>query len=235
MELSKEDILNAPEGRVLEERIKNVLKRIERACEDCGRDPSSVRLLGASKGVSVGVLRLAAKLGLSLFGESRVQEFLPKFQELRGSNISWHFIGNLQSNKVRQIIGKIELIHSLDRVSLLEELSQRASRANITQRALIEVNFTSNPKRGGVMPENLKDFVKTCLDFPNIEIVGLMCIAPLGENPRPYFRTLRELKEDLEQSFGIGLKELSMGMSSDFEDAIKEGSSIVRIGSLLFN
>ncbi|MCS7083604.1 MAG: YggS family pyridoxal phosphate-dependent enzyme [Aquificaceae bacterium] len=235
MELSKENILNAPEGRVLEERIKSVLKRIERACEECGRDPSGVRLLGASKGVSVGVLKLAAKLGLSLFGESRVQEFLPKFEELRDSDVSWHFIGNLQSNKVRQIIGKVELIHSLDRVSLLEELSDRASRANITQRALIEVNFTSNPKRGGVMPENLKDFAKTCLDFPNIEIVGLMCIAPLGENPRPYFRTLRELKENLEQSLGVALKELSMGMSSDFEDAIKEGSSIVRIGSLLFN
>ncbi|MEN3033900.1 MAG: YggS family pyridoxal phosphate-dependent enzyme [Aquificaceae bacterium] len=234
MELFEENLLNARK-RALIEKIKKILERIERACQDAGRDPSSVKLLGASKGVPAEVLKLSIQAGLSLFGESRVQEFLPKYDHLKDSGATWHFIGKLQSNKVKYILGKVELIHSLDRVSLLEELSKRAVKLNFLQPALIEVNFTSNPERGGVSPEGLKDFAKLCLEFPGVEIRGLMCIAPVGESPGDYFRALRNLRDDLEQSLGIALKELSMGMSGDFEYAVKEGSTIVRIGSLLFN
>ncbi len=214
-----------------------VKDRILRACDRSGRKPEEVRLLGASKTVPPEKIREFYRCGLALFGENRVQEFLKKYEELRDTNIEWHFIGRLQSNKVKYIIDKVELIHSLDRESLAKEIQKRAERIGKVQRVLIEVNVGGEESKGGVKPEELGDFFSYLSDLKNIKVEGLMCIPPYRENPeevRPFFKLLRELKGSLEGKFNAQLPELSMGMSHDFEVAIEEGATIVRVGSLLF-
>ncbi len=219
------------------ESLEQVEERIIRACERAGRKRSEVLLLGASKGVPSEKIRRFYECGLSTFGENRVQEFLKKWEDLKDLPIHWHFIGRLQSNKVKYIIDKVDLIHSLDRESLLEELQKRAKLRGKVQEVLIEVNVGGEETKGGIEPENLIPFFEECLKAENIKVVGLMCIPPYREDPeevRPYFSTLRKLKESVEKEFGISLKHLSMGMSHDFEIAIEEGATIVRIGTLLF-
>ncbi|MCX8164493.1 MAG: YggS family pyridoxal phosphate-dependent enzyme [Aquificaceae bacterium] len=218
-------------------RLEEVEERIEKACQRAGRKRREVLLLGASKGVTAGRLREFFQCGLLTFGESRVQEFLKKHQELVGLSIDWHFIGNLQSNKVKYVIDKVSLIHSLDRDSLLEELQKRVSVLGKVQEVLIEVNVGGEETKGGVEPEGLKAFFERCMAQKNLKVLGLMCIPPYRENPkdvRPYFAKLRRLKEELESEFLVSLPHLSMGMSHDFEVAIEEGATIVRIGTLLF-
>lgn len=219
------------------DRLKEVEERIQRACERAGRRREEVLLLGASKSVPSEKLRNFFHCGLRAFGENRVQEFLKKYEDLRDLPVDWHFIGRLQSNKVKYIIDKISLIHSLDRESLLEEIQNRAGRLGKVQEVLIEVNVGGEETKGGVEPENLKEFFEKCLRAKNVKPLGLMCIPPYRENPeevRPYFALLRSLRDQLEQEFGLKLPHLSMGMSHDFEVAIEEGATIVRIGTLLF-
>ncbi len=219
------------------ERLKEVEERIRLACERAGRKREEVLLLGASKGVPPERLREFFNCGLSTFGENRVQEFLKKWESLRDLSIDWHFIGRLQSNKVKYIIDKVNLIHSLDRDSLLEEIERRAKAIGKVQGVLIEVNVGGEETKGGVEPKELKAFFERCLKAENIKVLGLMCIPPYREDPqevRPYFSLLRRLKEELEREFGVSLPHLSMGMSHDFEVAIEEGATIVRIGTLLF-
>lgn len=219
------------------DRLEHVEERIQYACERAGRKREEVLLLGASKSVAPEKLREFFYCGLKTFGENRVQEFLKKYEELKNLSIDWHFIGRLQSNKVKYIIDKVSLIHSIDRESLLEELQKRAEKIGKVQEALIEVNLGGEETKGGVEPENLRAFFEKCLKMKNINVVGLMCIPPYREDPedvRPYFAKLRSLKEKLEEEFGLKLLHLSMGMSHDFEVAIEEGATIVRIGTLLF-
>ncbi len=217
--------------------LEAVLERIERACERSRRDISEVKLLGASKTVPAERLRDFYECGLRVFGENRVQEFLSKYESLKSLDIEWHFIGRLQSNKVKYIIDKVVLIHSLDRESLAQEIQKRAQRLGKVQEVLIEVNVGEEESKGGVKPDGAAPFLERVLEMENLKVVGLMCIPPYKENPqdvRPYFAKLREIKEELERKVGIPLKELSMGMSHDFEVAIEEGATIVRVGSLLF-
>ncbi len=219
------------------DRLAHVEERILRACERAGRKREEVLLLGASKGVPADRLRDFFQCGLRVFGENRVQEFLKKWEALKDLPIDWHFIGRLQSNKVKYIIDKVKLIHSLDRQSLLEELSKRAENIGKVQEVLIEVNVGGEETKGGVEPRDLKGFFEVCLKDKNIKVLGLMCIPPYRENPeevRLYFATLRKLRDELEKEFGVRLPHLSMGMSHDFEVAIEEGATIVRLGTLIF-
>ncbi len=219
------------------ERLQEVLGRIEKACERAKRKPEEVTLLGATKTVPPDVIRRFYGCGLRVFGENRVQEFLGKLEFLKDLDIDWHFIGRLQTNKVKYLMGRVSLIHSLDRESLADEIQKRAERAGIVQEVLIEVNLGGEETKGGVMPENLRSLFEYTLKKPNIKVLGLMAIPPYREDPeevRPYFAKLRELRDDLEREFGAELPHLSMGMSHDFEVAVEEGATIVRIGTLLF-
>ncbi len=217
--------------------LERVKESILKACERSGRKPEEVKLLGASKTVPPETVRAFFKCGLTLFGENRVQEFLKKYDSLRDLPIEWHFIGQLQSNKVKYIIDKVKLIHSLDRESLLEEIEKRAGKIRRVQDVLIEVNIGKEFSKGGVTPEEIGKLVEAVLLKQNVKLKGLMTIPPYEENQersRKYFIRLRKLKENIERDFGIKLSELSMGMSNDFEIAIEEGATIVRIGTLLF-
>ena len=219
------------------ERLNNVLEKIERACEKAGRGKNCARLLGASKTVPPERIKEFYACGLNLYGENRVQEFLKKYEALKELNIEWHFIGQLQTNKVKYLMGKVSLIHSLDRKGLADEIQKRAFKNNLVQDVLIEVNIGGEETKAGVAPEKLKELFEYTLELPNVKVIGLMTIPPYLENPeevRPYFRKLYKLKEEIEKEFNVSLPHLSMGMSHDFEIAIEEGATIVRIGTLLF-
>ncbi len=219
------------------ERLEKVLERIERACVRAGRDPKEVKLLGASKTVPPERIRTFYECGLKTFGENRVQEFLKKLDKLSDLSIDWHFIGRLQTNKVKYLMGKVSLIHSLDRESLADEIDKRAGKAGKVQDVLIEVNVGGEESKGGVEPEKLRNLFEYALSKENLRVIGLMTIPPYLEDPeevRPFFAKLRYLKDSLEREFGLELPHLSMGMSHDFEVAVEEGATIVRVGTLLF-
>jgi pyridoxal phosphate enzyme (YggS family) len=219
-------------------KIQEIEQRLARACERAGRKREEVLLLGASKYANAEKIREAYQCGVRVFGESRAQDFLKKFEELKDLPIDWHFIGNLQTNKVKYIIDKVSLIHSLDRQSLAEEIQKRAERLGKVQDVLIEVNVGKEETKGGVYEEDLEKLFEYCLSLKNLRVLGLMAIPPYKENPeevRPYFVKLRKLKEKLEELYKIELPHLSMGMSEDFEVAVEEGATIVRIGSAIFS
>ncbi len=220
------------------QKIQEIEQRLARACERAGRKREEVLLLGASKYANAEKIREAYQCGVRVFGESRAQDFLKKFEELKDLPIDWHFIGNLQTNKVKYIIDKVSLIHSLDRPSLAEEIQKRAERLGKVQDVLIEVNVGKEETKGGVYEEDLEKLFEYCLSLKNLRVLGLMAIPPYKENPeevRPYFVKLRKLKEKLEDLYKIKLPHLSMGMSGDFEVAVEEGATIVRIGSAIFS
>jgi pyridoxal phosphate enzyme (YggS family) len=219
-------------------KIQEIEQRLARACERAGRKREEVLFLGASKYANAEKIREAYQCGVRVFGESRAQDFLKKFEELKDLPIDWHFIGNLQTNKVKYIIDKVSLIHSLDRPSLAEEIQKRAERLGKVQDVLIEVNVGKEETKGGVYEEDLEKLFEYCLSLKNLRVLGLMAIPPYKENPeevRPYFVKLRKLKEKLEELYKIKLPHLSMGMSEDFEVAVEEGATIVRIGSAIFS
>ncbi len=213
-----------------------IQKRIETACEHVGRNPSSVTLLAVSKGQTPDAIRAAADAGLTLFGESKVQEAKVKISMCPGY-LRWQMIGHLQSNKCRDAVHFFEMIQSVDSLGLAEEINKFASNSAKTMQILIEVNVAGESSKFGYEPERLLAELKAINRLPKIEIHGLMTIAPWAEEPekvRPVFRRLRELKMECEQILGAPLPQLSMGMSGDFEAAIEEGSTLVRIGTALF-
>jgi pyridoxal phosphate enzyme (YggS family) len=219
-------------------KIQEIEQRLARACERAGRKREEVLLLGASKYANAEKIREAYQCGVCAFGESRAQDFLKKFEELKDLPIDWHFIGSLQTNKVKYIIDKVSLIHSLDRQSLAEEIQKRAERLGKVQDVLIEVNVGKEETKGGVYEEDLEKLFEYCLSLKNLRVLGLMAIPPHKENPgevRPYFVKLRKLKEKMEELYKVKLLHLSMGMSEDFEVAVEEGATIVRIGSAIFS
>ena len=193
-----------------------------------------------TKTVPIEGIREAFELGVRDFGENRVQEFLAKLPEL-GSEIKWHFLGHLQTNKVKSIVGEVALVHSLDRLSLAEEIQKQAQKRNVTMDVLIQVNTTGNVKQSGFAPEKVEDVVGVIHESPllnRIRIRGLMTIGPFTTDERAAresFQKLRNLREKLNQRFPQeAIHELSMGMSSDFEAAIEEGATLVRIGTAVF-
>jgi pyridoxal phosphate enzyme (YggS family) len=220
----------------LAERLRGIQERIGRAARRAGRQLEEVHLVAVSKQVGIAPLQEARSAGLSLFGENRVQEALTKISAL-GPGIEWHFIGYLQRNKVKAVVGRFELIHSLESLLLAQEVHRCCERVGQRQRVLIEVNVSGEPSKHGVALREVEGLVKELVGLPLLQVEGLMTIPPHSADPqrsRPYFRSLRELRERLSEVTGKRLMDLSMGMSNDFEVAIEEGATYVRIGTALF-
>ncbi len=223
----------------LEENYKMVKARINEACLKSNRDPLDIKIIAVTKYVDFKLTKEVLDIGLEHIGENRIQNALDKYHELQGRGI-WHLIGQLQSNKVNKVIGKFDYIHSLDRLSLAKQIDKKAKQDNYIVNCFIQVNISGEATKSGVNPNNLIDFVKKISVCKNIYIVGLMTMAPFVEDKeltRPIFQKLRELKEQLNdlKLIDYPIKDLSMGMSNDFDIAIEEGATFIRIGSALFN
>jgi pyridoxal phosphate enzyme (YggS family) len=216
----------------------NVIKeKIGIACRKAGRNPQEVKLLGASKKQPPEKIAILHELGVKLFGENYVQEGEKKIKELKDLNIEWHFIGRLQTNKVKKAISLFSVIQTLDRIELAKEIQKRAEKLNKEVPVLIEVNIGKEETKAGVLPDQLEKFWEEVQKFDRIKVIGLMCLPPWKENPeevRPYFAKMKELFEKLKPLAGKEFTELSMGTSGDFHIAIEEGATIVRIGESLF-
>ncbi len=207
-----------------------VRERIERACVRAGRDPASVTLVAVSKGHPAEAIRAGYEAGLRHFGENRIQEAIPRIEESVASGVeaAWHLVGHLQSNKAKAAAGAFDLIHSIDSARLLARLDAAAP---APRDVLLQVNIAAEPQKQGVAPDDLGALVEAAREARNLRLRGLMTIAPIAsdaEDVRPVFRALRELAERHE------LPELSMGMTDDFEVAIEEGATLVRVGRAIF-
>lgn len=216
--------------------LNSVRERIAAACDRSGRDPAGVSLLAVTKGHPPETVCAAADLGLTLFGESKVQEAKAKIPLCPGK-LCWQLIGHLQTNKCRDAITLFEMIQSVDSLHLAQEIQRRAEQAAKTMPILLEVNIAGEASKFGYPPHKLLEEVKAIHALRRLEIHGLMTIAPWTEEPekaRPLFKQLHDLKSECEQVIGAPLPHLSMGMSGDYEVAIEEGATIVRIGSALF-
>jgi hypothetical protein len=222
----------------IQENLEHIRGRIDAACERCGRNPDSVRLVAVSKTKPAAMIEEAAAAGQTLFGESYVQDFLGKIEDVR-SSVEWHFIGALQTNKVKYLRGKVGLIHSVDRLSLAREIDSQWGKLGRGAEILIQANLGGEESKSGADEKSLATLVRQVAALPHLRIRGLMTLPPWLENPeevRPYFRRLRELSEEI-SALGlpsVEMAELSMGMSHDFEVAIEEGATLVRVGTAIF-
>jgi pyridoxal phosphate enzyme (YggS family) len=218
------------------ENLRTIRSRIEAACGRGRRDPASVALVAVSKGQPPDAVRAATEAGQWVFGENRVQEAKTKIGQCPG-HARWHMIGHLQSNKARDAVHFFEMIESIDSLALATEVNKWADKTAKTMRVMLEVNVAGESSKFGYNADQLLEEFLQVNSLPKIEIHGLMTIAPWAqdaEKVRPVFRRLRELKEECEQKLGAPLAHLSMGMSGDFEVAIEEGATMVRIGTALF-
>lgn len=220
-------------------RVRAVFDEIQRAAVRAGRAPESVRLLAASKTVTVERLREAVDAGIRHLGENRLQEALPKIEALDREGIVWHFIGTLQRRKVKSVVGQFETIHSVDSLALAEEINHQAKAMGMRQRVLLEVNLGGESSKGGFAPPELAAALPGLSAFEQLDIRGLMAIPPpmpTAEDARPYFRQLRQLAEALtaQGCRNINMQELSMGMSHDYAVAVEEGATYVRVGTAIF-
>lgn len=219
--------------------IELIQERIRRRCAHAGRDPADVALVVVSKTFSSGMIREALGAGARDIGENYVQELVAKRGELEGEDVRWHFVGHLQRNKVRHIAPWIHLIHAVDDAELAAEIDRRAEQAGRTIDVLLEVNTTGERSKFGVTPEGVSGLVRNLERFRNIRVAGLMTMGPLAEDPedaRPMFRRLRELRDEIRAhgQDNVEMRHLSMGMTGDFEVAIEEGATLVRIGTAIF-
>lgn len=215
--------------------LNSIRERVAAACRRAGRDPSSVTLLTVSKGQPAEVVREAADLGLTLFGENRVQEAKIKIGQCPG-RLTWHLIGHLQSNKCRDAVHFFAMIHSIDSLALAQEVNKWAEKSAKTMPILLEINVAGESSKFGYAPEKALAELSEINALPKIEVHGLMTVAPWtqeAEKVRPVFRRLRELKQQCEETLGAPLPHLSMGMSGDFEVAVEEGATMIRLGSAL--
>lgn len=221
----------------LEQRIAQVEERIRSACLRSGRPREDVRLIAVTKYVSLETTRRLMELGCSHIGENRWQDAAGKWEALNGAG-TWHFLGTLQTNKVKYVVGKFAYIHSLDRLSLAREIEKRAAQRGIQVDCFIQVNVSGEETKHGIAPDELTAFARELANFDHVRVIGLMTMAPHVEDPeltRPVFRELRRLRDDLNERgiFKEAVPHLSMGMSNDFEIAIEEGATWIRLGSVL--
>jgi pyridoxal phosphate enzyme (YggS family) len=220
----------------LEHKLNAVVERIASACARVNRAPSEVTMVAVTKGQPPEVVQEAARLGLTLFGENKIQEAKAKLPLCSGK-LHWHFIGHLQSNKARDAVRLFEMIQSVDSIDIAEELNRKAGEAAKTIPILIEVNIVGEASKFGYRAEKLRTDLPQLNRLKRLEIHGLMIVPPWSPEPetiRPVFRQLRELKQECQQILGAPLAHLSMGMSGDFEIAIEEGATMVRLGTALF-
>jgi pyridoxal phosphate enzyme (YggS family) len=220
------------------ENLKTVVDRIAAAAKRAGREPSSVRLIVVTKTVDVDRIREAVAAGAVILGENRVQEAKAKIEEL-GGIAGWHLIGHLQSNKAKYAVKLFDLIHSVDNLELAKEIDKQAAKIGKIQNVLIEVSIAGEAQKAGVDLSRTIDLVKEAAKLKNIAIQGIMTVPPLLDDPeavRPYFRKMRELADGIrkENTPNMNMKELSMGMSGDFEVAVEEGATMVRVGTAIF-
>jgi len=218
--------------------IALVNARIRAAAEAAERDPATVRLVAVSKTRPAEDIIAAFQAGQTVFGENYIQELVPKLAEVH-EDVQWHFIGHLQSNKVKYIAGRVALIHSVDRISLAQEIDRHWGRLGKICEVLIQVNISGEATKSGTTEAGAIQLVRECALLPNISVKGLMTMPPFFDDPdaaRPYFTELRRLAETIsaQQIAGVEMKELSMGMSGDFEAAIQEGATLVRVGTAIF-
>ena len=223
---------------MLKEQLTDVQNKVAKACERAGRDVNDVTLIAVSKTKPVEMLEEAYDLGVRVFGENKVQEMDMKYDVLP-KDIKWHLIGHLQTNKVKYIIDKACLIHSVESVKLAKTISKEAVKKNVVANILIEVNVAEEDTKFGLKTEEVMDFVNEISVLPNIKVCGLMTIAPFVDNPednRPVFAKLRKLSVDInaENIDNVNMSILSMGMTNDYEVAIEEGATMVRVGTGIF-
>lgn len=228
---------NYAAGMVVEN-LKIVEEKIERACKRSGRKREEVTLIAVSKTKPVSMIEEAYDTGVRVFGENKVQELTEKY-DLLPSDIQWHMIGHLQRNKVKYIIDKTSLIHSVDSLRLLETIDKEAGKKHVMARVLLEVNMAKEETKFGLMPEEVMGFIDKVPQFKNVRVEGLMTIAPNTDNPetnRQIFSALRKLSVDIADKNidNIHMGVLSMGMTNDYEVAIEEGATMVRVGTGIF-
>jgi pyridoxal phosphate enzyme (YggS family) len=209
-----------PDFSVISENIRRIRSEI----------PISVRIVAVSKGRTAEQIRETLSAGISEIGENRVQDALLKIKALAGTGIKWHFIGHLQGNKVREVVENFDAIQSIDSIALAKRANEACAKIGKKMPVFLEVNIGSEPSKFGFQPndEILKAALTEIARFHNIEVIGLMAIAPLGKDPKPYFREMKRLQ------LRLGVRELSMGMSDDYKSAVQEGATIVRIGRAIF-
>jgi len=216
--------------------LESVRELIARACRRAGRDPATVRLVAVSKTCSADRVREVLEQGHRLFGENRVQEALAKIPEV-GAGAAWHLVGALQRNKARHAVGVFELIHGVDGLKLAAELDRRAAAAGCRQAILVQLNLAGEATKSGVAGAGLRPLLEAIAEMDHLDLRGLMTIPPLVESPeqsRPWFARLRGMRDEAAGYLGRPLPELSMGMTGDFEVAVEEGATLVRVGRAIF-
>jgi PLP dependent protein len=216
------------------ENLQAVRQTITRSAERAGRDPEEIVLVAVTKTFAVERIREAMAVGLHILGENRVQEALPKIDEIGPANVDWHLIGHLQTNKVKFIDGRFRMVQSLDGVGLVEALDHRIQSP---LDVLVEVNVAEEPQKTGVLPANLGAVVQAVSAAQHLRLRGLMTVAPMVPDPeavRPVFRQLRSLRDTMSQQLGVALPVLSMGMTDDYAIAVEEGATMLRLGRALF-
>ena len=221
---------------MIADNLKSVTSRISRCCEKAGRPVSDVKLVCVTKGRTAQEVNELIKAGATDMGENRVQDALVKYKAI-GNRAIWHLVGHLQTNKVRDAVGISLLIHSVDSLRLMEAIDREAKRSGKVQDMLIQVNTSGQASKFGISPDEVRPFFKKAVLYPNISISGLMTMAPEVVDPeetRPCFRRLRELRDELNAIRNTQYPILSMGMTNDFEVAIEEGSTMVRVGRAIF-
>lgn len=221
--LYMEELLN------IKQNYLNVLKSVRQAAEDCGRNPDDITLIAVSKTKPIEYVKQAMEAGAVDFGENRPQELAEKYEAVYG--VRWHQIGHLQKNKARHIVGKTSLIHSLDSIDLAKEINKRAENLNIIQNTLVQVNISGEESKFGINPGMLKEFLSEAGNFKNIKISGLMTISVKDYNSEQNFRLFSKLKLLADE---FGLKELSMGMTHDYREAVRAGATMIRVGTAIF-
>jgi pyridoxal phosphate enzyme (YggS family) len=216
--------------------LAEVVGNIAEACSRTGRDPAAVQLIAVSKTFPADIVREAVLAGHLHFGESKLQEAESKIGLLPG-NLHWHFIGGIQRNKIRKLLPHFEVLHGIDSLRLAAFTNEVAKETGLYPKVFLQVNVGGEASKGGFEPEQLREEMPQLLDLERLEIMGLMCIPPAGagaEAARPWFVMLRELRDALQRDFDVALPSLSMGMSGDYEVAVEEGATHVRVGSAIF-
>ena len=222
---------------MIAENLVEVRERISRAIQNSGREPDSVRLITVSKQISVDRIEEARAAGALVFGENKIQEAIPKIEQMGAEGIFWHFIGHLQKNKIKFLDERFDLIHSVDSFDLAEKIAKHYHSENRVQRILLQVNVSGEAAKFGMEPKELEKQMAEFFQLQGIQVEGLMTIPPFDsdpENSRRHFSRLRELREQYEKQNGLPLNQLSMGMSNDFEVAVEEGATLVRVGTAIF-
>ena len=219
------------------ERIQAIRETMHKACQRSGRADDEVGLIAVTKFVEIERIAKAVDAGITAIGENRAQEFAEKLNFYKQNGLRTHFIGQLQTNKVKYICGTADLIQSVDRTSLLDAIAQCANKQNTVQDILVEVNIGAEPQKGGIPPDALPVFLDRIATLSSVRMRGFMCVPPAAEPEavRPYFRRMRTLYEQLRQAYPtLPIDTLSMGMSHDYPVAIEEGTTLIRVGTAIF-